>query len=70
MWTDDSDEHARELATQQKDFNENPFINEHLQTQWAMMAKSELQADMTDNGASKAIHDLARTRTPGSARYA
>ena len=59
MWTADSDEHARELATQQEDFNENPFNNEHLQIQWAMMAKSELQADTIDDGASKALHDLS-----------
>jgi hypothetical protein len=44
MWTADHDEHARELATQQQDFNENPFIDEHLQIRWVMMAKSELQA--------------------------
>ena len=43
LWTADRDEHARELATQQQDFNENPFSDEHLQIRWAMMAKSELQ---------------------------
>ncbi len=59
MWTADSDEHELELATQQQDFNENPFSDEHLQIQWAMMAKSELQADTIDDGASKAIHDLS-----------
>ena len=31
MWTAVSYEHAWELATQQQDFNENTFINEHLQ---------------------------------------
>jgi hypothetical protein len=31
MWTADHDEHARELATQQQDFNGNPFNDEHLQ---------------------------------------
>jgi hypothetical protein len=41
MWTADRDEDARELATQQQDFNENPFIYEHLQIRWAMMAKNE-----------------------------
>ena len=59
MWTADRDEHARELATQQQDFNENPFSDEHLQIRWAMMAKSELQADTIDDGASKALHDLS-----------
>jgi hypothetical protein len=34
MWTADHDEHARELAKQQQDFNENPFSYEHLQIQW------------------------------------
>jgi hypothetical protein len=38
VWTADRDEYARELATQQQDFNENPFIYEHLQIRWAMMA--------------------------------
>jgi hypothetical protein len=53
------DEHARELATQQQDFNENPFIDEHLQILWSMMAKSDLQEDVTDEAASKAFHDLS-----------
>ena len=57
MWTADSDEHARELATQQEDFNENQFNNEHLQIQWAMMVKSELQEDTTNQGASKTLHN-------------
>ncbi len=59
MWTADRDEHARQLATQQQDFNENPFSDEHLQIRWAMMAKSEVQADTIDDGASKVIHDLS-----------
>jgi hypothetical protein len=59
MWTADRDEHARELSMQQQDFNENPFRDEHLQIRWAMMAKSELQADTIDDGASKALHDLS-----------
>jgi hypothetical protein len=42
LWTADHNEHALDLATQQQDFNENPFRYEHLQIQWAMMAKSEL----------------------------
>jgi hypothetical protein len=58
-WTDDWDDYARELALQQQDFNENPFSDEHLQIRWAMMAKSELQEDTTDEEASKAIHDLS-----------
>jgi hypothetical protein len=58
MWTADRDEHAPELATQQQDFNENPFSDEHLQIRWAMMVKSELQAGTIDDGASKALHDL------------
>jgi hypothetical protein len=33
-WTDDRDDHARELTAQQQDFNENPFSDEHLQIQW------------------------------------
>ena len=44
---------------QQKDFNENPFSDEHLQIRWAMMVKSEMQADTIDDGASKAFHDLS-----------
>ena len=28
VWTADRDEHARELATQQQDFHENPFSDE------------------------------------------
>ena len=59
MWTADHDEHARDLAMQQKDFNENPFSDEHLQIRWAMMVKSEMQADTIDDGASKAFHDLS-----------
>ena len=31
VWTAERDEHARELATQQQDFNENPCNDEHLQ---------------------------------------
>jgi hypothetical protein len=58
-WTADRDDHARELAAQQQDFNENPFSDEHLQMRWAMMAKSELQEDTTDEGAGKALHDLS-----------
>jgi hypothetical protein len=58
-WTADRDDHARELAAQQQDFNENPFSDEHLQIRWAMMVKSELQEDTTDEGASKALHDLS-----------
>jgi hypothetical protein len=38
VWTADRDEYARELATQQQDFNENPFSDELLQIRWAMMA--------------------------------
>jgi hypothetical protein len=59
LWTADRNEHARELATQQQDFNENPFSDEHLQIRWAMMAKLELQEDTTDEGASKVLHDLS-----------
>jgi hypothetical protein len=62
VWTaerDEHDEHARELATQQLDFNENPFSDKHLQIQWAMMAKSELQEETVDEAASKALHDLS-----------
>ena len=59
LWTSDRDEHARELATQQQDFNENPFSDEYLQIRWTMIAKSELQEDTTDEGASKALHDLS-----------
>jgi hypothetical protein len=58
-WTADRDDHARELATQQQDFNENPFSDEHLQIRWAMMVKSELQEDTTDEGANKVLHDLS-----------
>ena len=65
MWTADHDEHARDLAMQQKDFNENPFSDEHLQIRWAMMAKSELQADTIDDGASTALHDFP----PGKSCY-
>ena len=61
VWTADRNEHARELATQQQDFHENPFSDEHLQIRWAMMAKPELQEDTTDEGASKAL-----TICPGS----
>jgi hypothetical protein len=50
VWTADHDEQA----TQKQDFNENPFSDEHLQIRWAMMAKSQLQEDTTDEGASKA----------------
>jgi hypothetical protein len=53
------DEHARELATQQQDFNENPFRDEHLQILWAMMAKSELQEETSNEAASKALHDIS-----------
>jgi hypothetical protein len=53
LWTADRDEHARELATQQQDFNENPFSDEHLQIRWAMMAKPEMQEDTTDERASE-----------------
>jgi hypothetical protein len=59
VWAADRDEHARELTTQQQDFNENPFIDEHLQIRWAMMAKSELQTDTINDGASKELHDLS-----------
>jgi hypothetical protein len=59
LWTADHDEHARELATQQQDFNENPFSDEHLQIRWAIMAKSELQENTTDEGASKELHNLS-----------
>ena len=59
VWTADRDEHARELATQQQDFNENSFSDEHLQIRRAMMAKSELQKETTDKGASKALQDLS-----------
>ena len=59
VWTAERDEHARELATQQQDFNENPFSDEHLQIRWAMMAKSELQEETSDEAASKALHDLS-----------
>jgi hypothetical protein len=59
VWTADRDEHARELATQQQDFNVNPFSNEHLQIRWAMTAESKLQEEMTDEGASKALYDLS-----------
>jgi hypothetical protein len=59
VWTAERDEHARELATQQQDFNENPFSDEHLQIRWAMMAKSELQEEISDEAASKALHDLS-----------
>ena len=48
LWTVDLDEHAWELATQQQDFNKNPFSDEHLQIQRAMMEKSELKEDTTD----------------------
>ena len=58
-WTADRDDHARELAAQQQDFNENPFSDEHLQIRWAMMAKLELQEDTTDEKASKTLHDLS-----------
>jgi hypothetical protein len=58
-WTADRDDHARELAAQQQDFNENPFSDEHLQIRWAMMVKSELQEDTTDEGVNKALHDLS-----------
>ena len=58
-WTADRDDHARELAAQQQDFNENPFSDEHLQIRWVMMAKSELQEGTTDEEASKALHDLS-----------
>ena len=37
-----------DLATQQQDFNENPFSDEYLQIQWTMMEKSELKKDTTD----------------------
>ena len=57
LWTADRNEHARELATQQQDFN--PFSDEHLQIRWSMMAKSEMQADTIDEGASKALRDLS-----------
>jgi hypothetical protein len=59
LWTADHDEHVRELATQHQDFNENPFIYEHLQILWAMMTKSELQEDTTNEGASKDLHYLS-----------
>jgi hypothetical protein len=59
VWTAERDEHARELATQQQDFNENPFSDEHLQIRWAMMAKSELQEETSDEASSKALHDLS-----------
>ena len=55
----DRDDHARELAAQQQDFNENPLSDEHLQIRWVMMAKSELQEGTTDEEASKALHDLS-----------
>ena len=58
-WTADRDDHARELATQQQDFNENPFSDDHLHLRWAMMVKSELQEDTTDEGANKVLHDLS-----------
>jgi hypothetical protein len=59
LWTADHDEHARELAKQQQDFNENPFRDEHLQIRWAMVSKPELQEDTTYEGESKEIHDLS-----------
>ena len=57
VWTADHDEHTHELATQQQDFNEDQFSDKHLQIRWAMMAKSEMQEETTDEGASEAIHD-------------
>jgi hypothetical protein len=33
-------------------------LSTNLQIRWAMMVKTELQEDTTDEGASKALHDL------------